>query len=237
MTIISVEMKRFLTLVSALVVSGAVLSAQETSTTKDTLVVVVKHEAGEVFFETVGKPFKKGYKAVENAVVGGYKAVENAVVDGYKATENAFVEPFQDTETASRMYRKGYRADVELSWANPNHWGISTSHGRSFGNGLYAGGGAGFYAIMADDVTYYTPVFADIKYSFINRLASPFVSAKAGGLIDITNSGIRTFINPALGVDIDRFSIKVGYEYQLGCWGFGKGTHNHQIKCGVGFTF
>ena len=45
MIIISVEMKRILTLVSALVVSGAVLSAQETSSTKDTLVVVVKHEA------------------------------------------------------------------------------------------------------------------------------------------------------------------------------------------------
>ena len=224
--IISVEMKRFLTLVSALVFSGAVLLAQESNSTKDTLVVVVKHEADEGFFETVGKPFKKGYKAVENAVV-----------DGYKATENAFVEPFTDTETPSRMYKKGYRADIELSWANPNHWGISTSHGRSFGNGLYAGGGAGFYAIMADDVTFYTPVFADIKYSFINRLASPFVSAKAGGLIDITNSGIRTFINPALGVDIDRFSIKIGYEYSLGCWGFGKGIHNHQIKCGVGFTF
>lgn len=226
MIIISVEMKRSLTLVSALVVSGAVLSAQETSSTKDTLVVVVKHEAGEGFFETVGKPFKKGYKAVEKTFV-----------DGYKATEDAFVEPFTDTETPSRMHKKGYRADIELSWANPNHWGISTSHGRSFGNGLYAGGGAGFYAIMADDVTFYTPVFADIKYSFINRLASPFVSAKAGGLIDITNSGIRTFINPALGVDIDRFSIKVGYEYSLGCWGFGKGIHNHQIKCGVGFTF
>lgn len=230
-------MKRFLTLVSALVFSGAVLLAQESNSTKDTLVVVVKHEADEGFFETVGKPFKKGYKAVENAVVSGYKVVENAVVDGYKATENAFVEPFTDTETPSRMYRKGYRADIELSWANPNHWGISTSHGKSFGNGLYAGGGAGFNAIMADEVTYYTPVFANVKYSFINRLASPFVNAKAGGLIDITNYGIRTFINPAFGVDIDRFSIKVGYEYSLGCWGFGKGIHNHQIKCGVGFTF
>ena len=219
-------MKRFLTLVSALVISGAVLMAQDVNSTRDTLVVVVKHEAGDGFFEIVGNPFKKGYKAIENAVV-----------DGYEATENAFVEPFTDTETASRMYRKGYRADIELSWANPNHWGISTSHGRSFGNGLYVGGGAGFNAIMADKITYYTPVFADIKYSFINRLGSPFVSAKAGGLIDITNSGISTFINPALGVDISRFSIKIGYEYQLGCWGFVKGSHNHQVKCGVGFTF
>ena len=77
---------------------------QGISSTKDTLVVVVKHEHCESFFETVGKPFKKGYKAVENAVVGGYKTVENEVVDGYQATGNAFVEPFTNTETASRMY-------------------------------------------------------------------------------------------------------------------------------------
>lgn len=176
-------------------------------------------------------------REVESGRWKGLPANEVAVVDGYEATENAFVEPFTDNETASRMYRKGYRADIELSWANPNHWGISTSYGRSFGNGLYVGGGAGFNAIMDEKVTFYTPVFPDIKYSFINRLGSPFVSAKAGGLIDITNSGIRTFINPALGVDIFRFSIKVGYEYQFGCWGFGKGNHSHQVKCSVGFTF
>lgn len=81
MYVISVEMKRFLTLVSALVCSGAVLMAQEVDSTKDTLVVVVKHEAGDGFFETVGKPFKKGYKAVENA----------------------FVEPFTDTRIRKTM--------------------------------------------------------------------------------------------------------------------------------------
>lgn len=81
MYVISVEMKRFLTLVSALVCSGAVLMAQEVDPTKDTLVVVVKHEAGDSFFETVGKPFKKGYKAVENA----------------------FVEPFTDTRIRKTM--------------------------------------------------------------------------------------------------------------------------------------
>lgn len=70
MVIISVEIKRFLTLVSALVVSGAVLQAQEVSSTKDTLVVVIKYESGEGFFESVGKPFKKGYKAVECVIKG-----------------------------------------------------------------------------------------------------------------------------------------------------------------------
>lgn len=246
-------MKRFLTIFCAIAISSATLSAQEADTTivtsTDTLVVIVKHEAGENFFETVGKPFKKGYKAVEKAFV-----------DRYKATENAIVEPFTDTESTSRMYRRHYRADIGLNWCNPNLWGITTSHGYSFGNGLYVGGGAGFSAQMtksaavrtADEeidpeysyttesnwkATYYVPVFADIKYSFINRLASPFVSAKLGAYADVTNSGIRTLFNPAIGIDIARFSISVGYEHQYGVWGYSNGSHNHHVKLGLGFTF
>ncbi|MBQ3250895.1 MAG: hypothetical protein IJB05_07120 [Bacteroidales bacterium] len=218
-------MKRFMTILCAIALFGASLSAQEA----DTLVVIVKHDnSGNTFFEKVGKPFKKGYKAVETGVVNGYKAVENA-----------FVEPFCDTISTSRMYARKYRADIELSWSNPNTWGITSSHGYSFGNGLYVGGGAGFAAEWngKDEPLYLVPVFADVKYSFINRLASPFVSLKGGAYADITNSGLRTFANPAVGVDIGRFSIKVGYEYQLGCWGNGDGVHTHQVKCGVGFTF
>ena len=48
-----------------------------------------------------------------------------------------------DTISTSRMYARKYRADIELSWSNPNTWGITSSHGYSFGNGLYVGGGAG----------------------------------------------------------------------------------------------
>ena len=54
---------------------------------------------------------------------------------------------------------------------------------------------------------------------------------------DITNKGIRTFANPAIGLDIARFSLKVGYEYQLGFWGHLDGEHMHNIKLGVSYTF
>ena len=248
------EMKRFMTILCAALVSGAALSAQETADTinvgtKDTLVVIVKHEKTGSFFERAGRPFKKGYEAVENAFV-----------DGYQAVEDAFVQPFTDTISTSRMYRKHYRADIELSWTNPNIWGITSSHGYNFGNGLYVGGGVGFAAeltkspvarTVSDEVdpeysytpesnwnaTYLVPVFADIKYSFINMLASPFVSLKAGSYADITNTGLRAFVSPAVGVDISRFSIKVGYEYQVGFWKYGRGEDSHRIKLGVGFTF
>ena len=43
--------------------------------------------------------------------------------------------------------------------------------------------------------------------------------------------------NPAVGLDIARFSLKVGYEYQLGFRGHLDGKHMHNIKLGVAYTF
>lgn len=247
-------MKKFMVMFCAAIFSYAAVSAQEANGEEkkeatDTLVVVVKHQNANCFLERSGKPFKKGYKAVEKAVV-----------DGYNAVEETFVEPFTDKSSASVMYSKHYRADVELAWRSRNMWEISSSHGYSFGNGLYVGGGAGFgaelqknakIAALEDEIdpeysytpesnwkaTYLIPVFADVKYSFINLKASPFVSLRVGGYADVTNSGIRTFANPAIGLDLCRFSIKVGYEYQLGCWGYGKNEQKHSVKLGLGFTF
>ena len=56
-------------------------------------------------------------------------------------------------------------------------------------------------------------------------------------IADITNKGIRTFANPAVVLDIARFSLKVGYEYQLGFWGHLDGMHIHNVKLGVAYTF
>jgi len=78
--------------------------------------------------------------------------------------------------------------------------------------------------------SYFVPVFADIKYSFLRTLATPFVSLKGGAVVDITNRGLRTYANPAIGLDIARFSLEVGYEYQLGFWGHLDGKHMHNIK-------
>ena len=78
---------------------------------------------------------------------------------------------------------------------------------------------------------------ADIKYSFTKTLASPFVSLRGGAIADITNLGVRTFASPSVGLDIARFSLKVGYEYQLGFWGYLDGKHMHNVKLGVAYTF
>ena len=50
----------------------------------------------------------------------------------------------QDAETANRMFRRGYRADIQLEANTYQQSFISTSHGYSFGNGFYIGGGAAF---------------------------------------------------------------------------------------------
>ena len=226
-------MKRILTIICAIAFSGVALFAQNNADTirvnrngADTLVIIVKEKQSA----------KKDPRHAEKAHRPAYMV--------------------------NVGYNRGYRADIELSWANKSVWGITSSHGFSFGNGLYVGGGAGFgaelskntaaVASVADEVidpeysytpeadwnaSYFVPVFADIKYSFTKTLASPFVSIKGGAVADITKKGIRTFANPAVGLDIARFSLKVGYEYQLGFWGHLDGKHMHDVKLGVAYTF
>ena len=233
----SKEMKRILTIICAITFSGAALSAQNNVDTikvnrneSDTLVIILKEK------QSIDRQAKKEQRLAEKEQKPAYMI--------------------------NVGYNRGYRADIELSWANKSEWGITSSHGLSFGNGLYVGGGAGFGAELtkdqvatvsaADDVidpeysyapesnwnaSYFVPVFADIKYSFSKTLAAPFVSLRGGAIADITNMGVRTFASPAVGLDIARFSLKVGYEYQLGFWGHLDGKHMHNVKLGVAYTF
>ena len=194
-------MKRILTIICAIAFSGAALSAQNDTikvsrSGSDTLVIVVKEK------QSINRQARKEQRLSEKAQKPAYMI--------------------------NVGYNRGYRADIELSWANKSIWGITSSHGFSFGNGLYVGGGAGFGAELTKNTktpetnwnaSYFVPVFADIKYSFTKVQVAPFVSMKGGAIADITNKGIGTFANPAVGLDIARFSLKVGYEYQLGFWG------------------
>ena len=214
-------MKRILTIICAIAFSGAALSAQNNADTikvsrneSDTLVIIVKSK------QSVDRQAKKEQRIAEKALKPAYMI--------------------------NVGYSRGYRADIELSWTNKSVWSITSSHGFSFGNGLYVGGGAGFGAELTKqtetpesswDASYFVPVFADLKYSFTKTLASPFVSLRGGAIADITNLGVRTFASPAVGLDIARFSLKVGYEYQLGFWGHLDGKHMHNVKLGVAYTF
>ena len=214
-------MKRILTIICAIAFSGAALSGQNNADTikvsrneSDTLVIIVKSK------QSVDRQAKKNQRIAEKALKPAYMI--------------------------NVGYSRGYRADIELSWTNKSVWSITSSHGFSFGNGLYVRGGAGFGAELTKqtetpesswDASYFVPVFADLKYSFTKTLASPFVSLRGGAIADITYLGVRTFASPAVGLDIARFSLKVGYEYQLGFWGHLDGKHMHNVKLGVAYTF
>ena len=201
-------MKRILTIICAIAFSGAALSAQNNADT----IKVNRNESDTLVIIVKDKQ----------------------------------VEALKPAYMINVGYNRGYRADIELSWANKSVWGIASSHGFSFGNGLYVGAGAGFGAELTKETdtpesnwnaSYFVPVFADIKYSFTKTVVTPFVSLKGGAIADITNKGIRTFANPAVGLDIARFSLKFGYEYQLGFWGHLDGKHMHNVKLGVAYTF
>ena len=142
----------------------------------------------------------------------------------------------------SIMYERGYAADVQIGTvlSSSTQYSISTSHGFRFGNGLYVGGGI---SIGADSFAYngrehrvLTPVFADIKYSFINRLASPFVALKAGGMCDWTSIGVGYFLRPSLGVDIWNFSISVGCDFNNLRYYGGQGTNGHHNYYSLGMS-
>ena len=201
-------MKRILTIICAIAFSGAALSAQNNADT----IKVNRNESDTLVIIVKDKQ----------------------------------VEALKPAYMINVGYNRGYRADIELSWANKSVWGIASSHGFSFGNGLYVGAGAGFGAELTKETdtpesnwnaSYFVPVFADIKYSFTKTVVTPFVSLKGGAIADITNKGIRTFANPAVGLDIARFSLKFGYEYQLGFWGHLDGKDMHNLKLGVAYTF
>ena len=226
-------MRRIITIICAIAFSGASLSAQSV---EERIEVRKDGDNTTITINTKEDLSKRDLKRLQRVV-------------------NRMEQ--EDRYMTNVGFRTGYRADVELGWDNSKCWNISSSHGYSFGNGLYIGGGVGFSAALtkADkntkssntegayqpeskwDAKYYTPMFADVKYSFMRSFVTPFVDLRGGAIADITDSGASLFINPAIGVDIARFSLKVGYERQLGCWGSLNNTKRDIVKLSIAYTF
>ena len=106
----------------------------------------------------------------------------------------------------------GYRFNVELSETSGDQFAISTSHGYTFNSGLFLGGGVSF---RYDDAKehYMTPLYAEGRWSFLKGIVSPFIDAKIGGNINITDGKKSGFyFAPSVGLDIWHFSLSVGYD-------------------------
>ena len=126
-------------------------------------------------------------------------------------------------DSNSIHYQRGYRPDVELSWANNGQFSINTTQAYCFGNGIEAGLGVGFAAdFLGNDFnneyvetpTYLIPLFLNFNYSFLDKKVSPMVGAHIGEMFDVTNSGLIVTASPYVGLDFSRFSFAVGYEIQ-----------------------
>ena len=101
---------------------------------------------------------------------------------------------------------RGYVGNVGVS-VSPG-FGVGadmfTSHGYSFGNGLWLGGGTGLAFPSPYDL--FLPLYSEAKYAFIvDRKISPFLGAKVGVMTNFEDS--LMILNPAFGLDINRFSI------------------------------
>lgn len=117
----------------------------------------------------------------------------------------------------SILYNKKHVNTVNVGTSLKYYWSsISVSRGYAFGNGLYLGTGIGIDhmsgGIDNHKNSIFIPIFADIKYSFINRKVSPFVGFKGGVLCDCTSSGIGYMLMPSIGLDLWKFSISTGFE-------------------------
>ncbi|MBR4408465.1 MAG: hypothetical protein IKT11_01945 [Bacteroidales bacterium] len=110
------------------------------------------------------------------------------------------------------LAKEGYVGNVSLSVVpRPGLVGvdITTSHGYSFGNGLWMGGGVGASITFESDGIL-LPFFAEAKYSFMpDRKASPFIDCRVGYMTNFEATYL--FFSPMAGVDINRFSVFVQF--------------------------
>lgn len=111
----------------------------------------------------------------------------------------------------NRLAKEGYVWNIGFNVTPQLGLGVEllTSHGYSFGNGLWMGGTTGVcFGGIYGGLCF--PICANAKYTFMKeKKVSPFVDCKLGFTTDMED--IYTQISPAVGVDVDRFSISVIY--------------------------
>lgn len=89
---------------------------------------------------------------------------------------------------------------------------FTTSHGYSFGDGMYVGGGIGLNAELGGDYAG-VPVFFDMKYNIVDWKLSPYVDCKAGAEVMLGEGARSAFIiSPGVGFDYRKLSLRVGYK-------------------------
>ena len=122
----------------------------------------------------------------------------------------------------SRAFEKGYRGTVNIGgeisvtkgWPQ-NSVGLTTSHGYSFGDGMYLGGGLGFGIDMGGDYAS-IPVFFDAKYNIVDWKLSPYVDCRVGMELYVDGGECAFMASPGVGFDYRMMSFRVGYKCKAG---------------------
>ena len=144
-----------------------------------------------------------------------------------------------------RAFEEGYSGNVEIQVGtlldNYLNIGISTSYGYCTSYGLYAGIGTGIFYSPEHYSFLSVPVFADIKYSFMESAFSPFVRMRVGTMIDIDDLAAGVYCSPAVGFDIGKVSVSFSYGYNSGQTYLSANRalvyNRHTLDVGLGFWF
>ena len=93
-------------------------------------------------------------------------------------------------------YRQGFSFEVESGYAdNGGYFDISS--GCNVIHGLYT----------------MVPAFIQARYSFLDKVVSPFFDFKVGVLTDFSDQAVGHFFRPAIGVEYRHLGVKVGYDW------------------------
>lgn len=125
----------------------------------------------------------------------------------------------------SHAFEKGYRGNMSVGgdisvtkgWTD-NFVGLTTSHGYSFGDGMYMGGGIGLNLEFGGDYVC-VPLFFESRYNIVAWKLSPYVDCRVGFeaiLPGGDGSAIAFMASPGVGIDYRRLSYRVGYHCMAG---------------------
>ena len=119
-------------------------------------------------------------------------------------------------------FKKGYSANIStglgisVSKTDPaNFVSITTSHGYSFGDGMYVGGGIGLEPQINGHAAR-IPIYFESKYNIEKSTLSPFVDCRMGCNYIIGYDSIRYFLSPGVGFDYHRLSYRINYICETG---------------------
>ena len=136
------------------------------------------------------------------------------------------------TSKYNPYFNKGYVGNVgigsEVYFNSDAGYEVSTSHGYSYGQGTFIGGGAKYANGFEPNSSGAFSGFLEARHSFLDRIVSPFVDCRIG--VRVSEFGyLGTVVSGGIGVDICRFSMGIsymhggGYEYSAKGYVFSNG--------------